>query len=340
MIWPAQWRTPTVRLAAWYTLILMFISVFFSVLLYNVLIRQAEIGLRQQAQMFHRRWVPAVSPFDPADDDLLSAQLLDFRERLRASLLLVNGIILLAAGSASYFLAKRTLRPIEDSLEAQRRFTADASHELRTPLTAMRTELEVALRGPRPKPEEYERILHSNLEEVQRLERLSTGLLRLAQNGEQPVPLRPTPLALVIADAVRMTRAAANQKRITVETPTTTSSVSGHHDSLAELLVILLDNAIKYSPPDTTVIITTRSDNGRIVMTIRDHGAGIAAADLPHVFDRFYRVDPSRTKNKADGYGLGLPIARQIVERHRGAIRLDSTPGRGTTVMVSLPAAL
>ncbi|MFH1171285.1 MAG: HAMP domain-containing sensor histidine kinase [bacterium] len=335
-------RSPIIKLTLWYLLIIMCISFFFSIVLYETSTNQVRQGLRRQAVLFRDRRFPFPLPYDPVNEELLAAQLQEIQERMRTILAIINGTILALAGSVSYLLAKRTLRPIEESLDAQRRFTADASHELRTPLTAMRTEIEVALRATESHPEEYQRVMKSALEEIQRLERLSHALLRLAQYEEQrkPLPVGLVVASAIIEDACRRISPHATAKHIAIQQKGADGNVLGEKESLAELLVILLDNAVKYSPEKTTIEISSSpSDAHRVALTIRDQGIGMKESDLEHIFDRFYRADSSRSKEHVDGHGLGLSIAKQIVEQHHGTIDVQSILGKGTTVTIILPRA-
>lgn len=335
-----NFNTPTLRLTAGYTAIIMCISLFFSITLDRVMSQQVDIGLHRQASIFlQQRFPPSPGSIDPYDDIFLQAQIHEITTRTRDTLIFLNIGILIIAGSVSYLLARRTLRPMEANLEAQRRFTADASHELRTPLTAMRTEIEVALRTATAEAGEERRIMKSTLEEISRLEQLSKGLLRLARYEERDQPLPKVSLAVtdIIAEAVQKVSHQAKAGGVAVDQKISAGSVTGEHDSIVELLVILLDNAIKYSPAKTTVTISSESDHRRTIIRVADHGIGIPADDLPRIFDRFYRADTSRSKEGVDGYGLGLPIAKQIVERHHGHIHVSSQVGKGTTVTLSLP---
>ena len=209
---------PSLRLALWYELIVVCISLAYSIAVYQISTRQIESGLRQQVDIFQQRQ-PNSYPFQTYEDELLTAQLQEVRRRLLITLVIINSIIVVAAGGTSYILARRTLRPIEESLEQQRRFTADASHELRTPLAAMQAEIEVALRAATANPQEYAQVLQSNLEEIHRLERLSHGLLRLARGEKQNTSFqaKPTPVSAVVDDAIRQVTPHAERKNITID---------------------------------------------------------------------------------------------------------------------------
>jgi signal transduction histidine kinase len=146
-------------------------------------------------------------------------------------------------------------------------------------------------------------------------------------------------LTTLALEALKSTQFLASQKLITVVNQVEDFQIVGDKASLVELLVILIDNAIKYSEPKTTIKLTTRKSNQFVSLAVTDHGQGIKASDLPHIFDRFYRADFSRSKTKTNGYGLGLSIAKKIVDAHGGKIEAKSTLGKGSTFVVRLPLA-
>lgn len=334
-------RSPILRLTLWYVLIVMLISAGFSMFIYRQTTSQLQADFIPRGPIGGNFDDPFTQPIRDRVQQLFQQRYETATSHLRDQLILTNLMVLLAASLASYFLAKRTLRPIEESLEEQRRFTADASHELRTPLTAMRSEIEVALRNANTKPEEHVEILRSNLEEIHRLEQLSRGLLRLArsESGSSTNASETVPVSGIVDDAVRQVTPQATKKGITIDRVNIEGSWSGDKHSFVELLVILLDNAVKYSDDQTKVRIAGEATNRSVTLRVQDHGIGMKASDIPHIFDRFYRADSSRTKNTVDGYGLGLPIAKQIVERFDGKISVTSTIGEGTTFTVTLPRA-
>jgi heavy metal sensor kinase len=226
---------------------------------------------------------------------------------------------------------------LEQSFAEIRRFTADASHELRTPLTAIRTEAEVAL--ARPTPADCRPVLGSILEECERLTRLIDQLLVLAREDARAVRApAPLDLAALLAGVVETMRPLAEAKRVRLEyQPNGAATLAGDETRLRQVFYNLLDNAIKYTPAGAAVSIALRRQGNHHRVTVRDNGIGIPPEHLPHVFDRFYRVDKSRGREPG-GTGLGLSIARTIVTAHGGEIELESTPGKGTTCTVTLPA--
>ncbi len=332
-------RSPLVRLTAWYVLIIMVISVAFSASIYRQATVHFRAGLIPQ-QRFFRGYSPRFAPlFDQRIAALLEERYDDTVTRLRMALVLLNLVVLAGASVASYFLAKRTLRPIEEALAEQKKFTADASHELRTPLAAMKAEIEVALQVPDEK--EHARVLSSNLEEIGKLERPSSSLLKLARHEDdrRSLVLEPLDFSDVAARATHRIAPAAERKHITITTDGFSGMVRGDRESLVDLLVLLLDNAVKYSNDGASVALRGAWRHATFTCTVADQGKGIARADLPHIFQRFYRADISRTKEGTDGFGLGLSIAKQIVDRHHGTISVESILGKGTSVTVTLPAA-
>lgn len=227
---------------------------------------------------------------------------------------------------------------LERSFEEIRRFTADAAHELRTPITVLRTEAEVALRSPRD-AEHYRGVIEDQLEELERLSRLADRLLFLCREDARSTlaARRPVDLRRVVEDVVEHMRIAADEKNVTLTvTPAAPLMVEGDEEPLRRLLFNLVDNAIKFTGPGGSVAIAARSCDSLARIEIADTGIGIPPEHVPHVFQRFYRVDPSAGPDSG-GSGLGLAIARSIAETHGGAIAIESVAGAGTRVILTLP---
>jgi two-component system sensor histidine kinase CiaH len=327
-------RSAYIRLTLFYVLIVMVISFSFSAVLYGVSYQELGRGLNRQAK--------TICDADPGGpfrcsplvelEKIRHAQLDESRVHLIFVLLYFNILILLASAILSYISAKHTLRPIEEMMEAQQRFTADASHELKTPLTAMRTEIEVALRDKGMTLADSRKLFSSNLEEINKLESLSSALLRLSKYKEE-VRLEFAELELtdLIIEAYEKVESLAKEKDIKFKNKFEAAKVKGDRASLVELFVILLDNAIKYSPKNSAISISVHKEDKHAVVEIADQGVGIDESDLPHIFDRFYRADASRTKGDKHGYGLGLAIAKSIIDLHDGKIRVSNTSKQGTT---------
>ena len=228
------------------------------------------------------------------------------------------------------------LASLEDSYRAQQRFVADASHELRAPITAIQGNIELLSRVEGMPPEERAEALTYLDQQARRLARLVGELLTLARaDAGQSIERRPLALDEVVLEALAELRPVTAEHRVSVEVAEPVT-IEGDRDRLKQLVVILMDNAVKYTPRGGAVRLSLSTRGTRALVEVTDSGVGIPQEALPHVFDRFFRADPARGREPA-GTGLGLSIARWIVEQHRGEISISSTAGRGTTASVLLP---
>ncbi|PKN66840.1 MAG: two-component sensor histidine kinase [Deltaproteobacteria bacterium HGW-Deltaproteobacteria-15] len=227
---------------------------------------------------------------------------------------------------------------LENSFHQVRRFSADASHELQTPLTILKGEMEVALRMERS-PEEYRRILESGLEEIDRISRLVDGLLLLARSEARALKmdLQPVDLLHLVQEVHGHYKEPANSRNVTLALgPLSPLSAQGDKGHLRRALVNLVDNAIKYTPDGGRVTLSLEQRDGRACLIVEDTGIGIPEEEQSRIFERFYRSQAALSMGEG-GHGLGLCIARSIVETHGGRIEIDSAPGRGSTFALLLP---
>jgi heavy metal sensor kinase len=229
---------------------------------------------------------------------------------------------------------------IEDAFNRQRRFTGDAAHELKTPLSLLRSRFELALSQPCSN-EEYREVLQEAQADVSRLTGLVNTLLTLARAdvGKLPLDLSEFDIQETIAAVCEEYGATAEEVGVTVERDTVPTPAVADEDLLVQVLVNLLDNALRHTPEGGRVSIGCCADGPGVRLWVGDSGCGIPAEHQARVFDRFYRVDTGRTR-AAGGTGLGLAICRTIVEAHGGAMQMSSHPGKGTLVEVSLPPCL
>ena len=236
----------------------------------------------------------------------------------------------------------RMVDRLEQTLRAQRQFVADASHELRTPLTSLGGLIEMLLLGAdRGDAATTQRALRSAHREVERLARLVGDLLTLSRLDARPaLDRRPVDLAALVAEVGEQTRLLAGDRAVVWHTDGPLP-VEGDTDRLKQVLLNLTGNAVAFTPETGRVELGAARHGGRACVEVADDGAGIDPADLPRLFERFYRGDRSRARQRADGggSGLGLAIARAIVEAHGGTIGVRSTPGQGATFTVELPLA-
>jgi heavy metal sensor kinase len=230
------------------------------------------------------------------------------------------------------------IQRLHGSFAQVRQFSADASHELRTPLTILRGEIELALRNPKT-PEEYRRVLESALEEIMRLTSIIDNLLMLAKADQATyhATFSEVDLKALVDELYEDSEVLAGQKNIRVDVRAGTPiTIVGDRLRLRQLLLNLIDNAIKYTPDGGTVTLALEGRNGNAVITVQDTGIGIPEEDQERIFNRFYRVDKARSR-ELGGTGLGLSIARWIAELHRGTIGVRSEPNKGSTFTVTLP---
>lgn len=330
------------KLTLWYLLIIMAVSLVFSGIIHHEVLDEVERGVRMQQAREERRapGTPLLPPNMIVLSEFNQTILDEATNRVQLSLLLINVGILIAAGLLGYFLAGKTLRPIEEMVEEQKRFISDASHELRTPLTAMKTEIEVTMRDKTLGVSEAKALLKSNLEEVNKMQSLVNYLLSLGryQNSQAVSPVFSSlDIRLPVGSAILKVTPLANEKKIVIANDLKRVTIRGNSEMLSELFTIILDNAIKYSPSKGMVSIALKKTLTSAIISISDNGVGITKKDLPFIFNRFFRSDTSRNRSSTNGYGLGLAIAKTIVEQHAGKIIVKSQLGRGTTFNIELP---
>lgn len=328
-----MFHSATLKLTAWYLLILMSIGLLYSVIIYQV----ASSEVQSRLEVIEQRLIGSSNAtlFDYDFSTFRDLQTKQARTSLFTSLFYMNVLFLAVGGIGSYFMARRTLKPIEQAHEAQSRFTSDASHELRTPLAVMKTELEVALRDTSLSKNDMREILQSNLEEVDKLSKIAQSLLLLSRLEHGALTTR----RLAIDDIVRRLVENTNKRtrRITYIAPEKPLYVTAHQVSIEELITILVDNALKYSPPKSPITIALYTKNRKAHLTVTNTGKGIAPENLPYIFERFFRADEARSDSEESGYGLGLSLAKKIVEIHKGDLTVSSEPGKETSFTVSLP---
>lgn len=285
-----------IELTAYYLSIIMAICLVFSVVIYNG--ATADLDRIQRSQRY-------TSPI-----------IQEIRERIIFRLLYFNLFILGLTGAAGYYLAGRTLAPIQKNMEEQKNFVMNASHSLRTPLTALKTELEIALRDVKIKNRD---LLESNLEEVNKMKRLTDYLLKQSMLEDLKIEKEVLNLRDIVI--------AAAGKKSGVDIDLSDSYIKGNKNSLIELLTILLDNAKKYGGAKKHPIVIVKNKS----LEVRDFGKGLDKEEIPHIFEKFYR---GRGSFGREGYGLGLSIAKQIADAHGAKIKVKSNAGSGTTFKV------
>ncbi|MDR0957084.1 MAG: HAMP domain-containing histidine kinase [Candidatus Nomurabacteria bacterium] len=312
----------TIKLTLLYTTVLMLISICFSVAI-------GVTASREMNRPFERQPMNRIFPNDDGRimfEKTWRERTEESHDRLVIALILTNvGVLFLGAG-LSFFLARWTLRPIERAMESKTRFVANASHELRTPLAVMLMENEVLLRDKSVKSGELREQIKSNLVEIEKLQKLTDYLLQI--DKDEDFDLSDINIEDVVVEAVQKFSSVAGAKNIQLDIKTQPKIIKSNFDALARILDILLENAIKYSGENSTIhIIATDSQ-----IAVIDQGIGISSEDLPHIFERFYRAEKSRT---SDGYGLGLSIAKNLANQlHIQVVAENNADGCGATFRI------
>lgn len=327
-----QLRAATLKLTGWYLAVLILVCLAFSVTVYQISAVEFDRPLPPENQT-RLQFLDSTSTYREIRETRASQG----KHNLLVNLVMMNLVTLALGACASYLFARRTLQPIEQAMEAQTRFTSDASHELRTPLAVMRTENEIALRDKAPSVDSLKTIVSSNLEEVERLQQLTDRLLALS--SEQQIVLEPFALNDAVSEAIHRHQLIADQKKITIKAklPKSLPRVNANIDSVCDIISILVENAIKYSPAKTTISITAAAQGNTVTLGVADQGLGIPAGDIDHIFDRFYRADQSRSKQHVEGHGLGLALAQRLTAQNGGTITVANRRPKGTVFSLRLP---
>lgn len=261
----------------------------------------------------------------------------NIQQSLVISLVITGIIFIILAMAGSLFMAKRAIGPIQNAWQQQKNFLADASHELRTPLAVIQTNLEVVLNNPQETIASQIDWLHNIQEEIQQMTVLISSLLFLARVDSKACITDKKLFSFdkVVARVSEAFTPAILAKSIKLTTSITGKIIcDGDESNIRQVLEILLDNAIRHTPAGGEISLYLQQTDKKIILSITDTGEGIAAEHLGKIFDRFYQADPSRSKGKA---GLGLSIAKCIIENHGGTINVASRPGSGTTFTIQMP---
>lgn len=346
-----MFKSARFKLTLWYFLTISFILLLFSALIYRagsillfenlnrfqLRLRAQELNIKLPQHLPRNLRELDVGHFE-IDPEEFEQDLDLAKKNLLLSLIFIDLGILSVSTFLAYLLAGKTLAPIEKSLLAQKRFTADAAHELRTPLTAIKTALEVNLKDKKISREDALSILKDNLKDIEGLEKLSNDLLLLSKVERRGEILNKRTVALdeLSNELVNKFGALAKIKDIKIVSKAKHDLVKTDYDMLLQILSIFLDNAIKYTPKSGKIILNFFVEKNKAVFQVKDSGVGISKENLPLIFDRFYKVEGSRNKGKSVGFGLGLSIAGEITELLNAKLSVTSQLGKGSTFSLSL----
>ena len=327
------------RLALSYLAVIMTLSLVFSVIIYAITSVQLNRPLppgehsQQPPELVERQF-----------NRRLEQRSRETRGSVVMSLAVLNGVMLLVGYWLSLLLARKTLAPIERSIEQQAQFVSDASHELRTPLAALLLVNEVALRKSTLTEKKARQVLSQNVAEIKKLTELSNSLLDLAKSEQTMTePELVNPAALIEEVVMRFTPAAqAKQVKLVCDNQSLARDVPLQANAVRQILAIFVDNAIKYAPPkngEVNVIAWVNRKKHALEFAVRDSGPGIAPGDQKHIFERFYRADAARTRTDVSGHGLGLAIAKSLADHCGYTIRVKSQPPNGAEFTLVVPCS-
>jgi two-component system, OmpR family, sensor histidine kinase CiaH len=337
-----MFKSARIKLTLWYLAIIAAITLSFSSIMYLGISNTAERALQMHQLRIEKQLkrLPRYQQNMPRFQEPINEETVkDIKTRILIILGVVNGAILFIAGGLGYFLAGRTLAPIEQMIERQKKFVADAAHELKTPLTAMKTNLEVNLRKKDLKVKGAKEIISGTVADIDTLTSLTNSLLKQSkyQGGNHNSTKENVVLAQSVERVLKKLRPRIEKKELTVTRNLEKVALRGNKNALEELITILVDNAVKFNKQKGTILIELQERKDQICLKVKDTGIGIPKKDIPYIFDRFYKANSSRSKRKNEGFGLGLSIAKEIVKEHGGKIAACSDGGKETTVTVLLP---
>jgi signal transduction histidine kinase len=317
----ARWK-----LSAYYAVAMFLVVLIFSLATYNLFIKSISDNFE----------------YDGLDNDesiAIENQLIDqAKDRLQNILILIDGLTIIITIAGGYYLAGRTLEPIKKTYAKQKKFVADSAHELRTPLAVMKTGAEAALSG-RSGKDDYEKLIREQLEEIDFMSVMVNDLLFLAQSdNSKKKEYEKINLSQIIRKQMELMTDYAKQKDVFLKCNFTEEYfINGSAPDIKRFLANLIKNAIDYNKPDGSVEIKLIENKKQIILKIIDTGVGISKENLLHIFDRFYKIDQSRSRNYS-GSGLGLAIVKEVADEHHGKIKIESQIGQGTQISITFPA--
>ncbi len=337
-----MFKSARIKLTTSYLLIIMIITLAFSAAIYTGVggttkraLRVHELRFEGQLRDFRgNQNFPERFQAPPIED--VTKQIKNNTIYLLAA---INLVIFIVSGSFGYWFAGATLKPIEEMVRKQKKFVADAAHEFKTPLTAIKTQLEVNMRNKDLDLAQAKKIMESTVEDVDSLASLTNSLLKQSKYQEDKTnrAFELFNLKVLIDNIIQKFKNKMEVKNIVIKTDALDIQIKADKNSIAELITIILDNAVKFNKENGEISIDARKEGENVTIKVADTGIGIDKNDLPYIFDRFYKADSSRAKVEHDGFGLGLSIAKEIVELHKGTIAAKSKKGESTVFTVTLP---
>lgn len=327
-----MFKSAIFKLTIWYLISIVGLSVLFSVVVYNFATYEINEALNHQylASIYSKNTKEKINYDYQSELSTRSNQLLD-------DLIYFNLVVLVMASFFSVVLARKTLKPIKESHDAQIRFTAEASHELRTPISSIKADTESVLMLKHPSNSLLSDTLKSNLDDLKKLELLTEHLLDIAKFQSSITDnFVTTNLEPIIKQVVKEFSQEIKSKRLSIESDISNASVMTDPLSIKLLISILIDNAIKYSNLDGQIVLKLYKSKKTVIIEIIDNGIGIDSEAIKHIFEPFYRSKNAKNSNLVNGFGLGLSLGKDIISCLKGDLKIINNPDNGVTAKVIL----
>lgn len=332
-----MYKNARIRLTVSYLLIVAFISILLSSIIYLTINQVTLESLKKEEKRIERNIIKNSQIPSPVSIKFSDEAITEVKNRNLSNLVLFNLLILGITGFAGYWVAGQTLKPIEENEIKQKQFISNAAHELKTPITASITSMEVTLRDPNLNLEESKKILKSVIEDLKSLNILVLSLLRFQKTQEIQDKKEISDLEKILDKVIITFKPIILQKKLIFNKNLEIKQILVFPNLFKELLLVLIDNAIKFSKSYGEINISSKLVEENIEIDIYDQGLGIPSEKISFIFDRFYKADSSRNKESDNGFGLGLSIAKEIVEKHKGIIECYSEEGKFTLFKIKIP---
>lgn len=316
------------KLTIQYLLVISFICIVISSFIYSSVLKTASEALRAEEIKIIKKF-EFDDPIAQRKLQIAETTIENFKRKTIVNLIFLNISIVSIVGLLSYFLAKKNIKPIEENMQRQKEFVSNISHELKTPLTALKSSFEVELREKNP---DFKRTIESGIEEVDKLNKLINGFLKLSKLGQENYKLNKEKLDLktILDEVIKNQMNQIIEKRIQIEYFLEKTKIESDHFLLTELLSVILSNSVKFNKQNGKIEVKSYSKEGKDYLEITDTGIGIEKENIAHIFERFYQENKAR--NNDGSYGIGLSIANEILNILNGKIVVNSEKNMETKI--------
>ncbi len=334
-----MFKSARIKLTIGYLITIFIITSLFSVFIFTGLDHEIKMSLEHIRQRVENREKHYMNPTMHMARFGVIQDYQKVKNQFLKEIIIFQGIIIILSTIGAYKLAGKTLEPISKSLKIQKRLISDVSHELRTPLTSLITNIEVNLNDKKMTLKQSKQLLADNLNDILNMKSIVNDLLEIDKTNNSNNYLSKFEIQKLIDNVYKNIINIANKKNIEFKIINKYKNkyIKANKTDLNKLLIIILENAIKYTKNGGKVNLKILSSKQNIKFIIKDNGIGIAKKDLPYIWDRFYKVDQSRSKQNRKSYGLGLSIAKNIINLHNGNVKIESTIEKGSSFIIELP---